>query len=69
MSKVLEELKQLILKESKELICETHPEVCALRDHNYPKLETMLMDRIFREDEPVSVQTAIAELEQELTHV
>jgi hypothetical protein len=65
----LQELKSLIESECNELMCEIHPEVCSLRDHNYPKLEGLLIDQIFKGDEPVSVQTAIAELEQELSHV
>lgn len=62
----MEELNQLIEEESKELICETHPKVCALRDANYAKLETLVLQMIFAEDEPVSVQTALAQVEQEL---
>lgn len=68
MSKELEELKTLVKQESDKLICETHPECCRLRDENYEHFQRLVMDFIFREEEPVSVQTAIAELEQELEH-
>lgn len=65
-----DDLKALIREESDELICETHPEVCALRDANYDRLEELVMDRLLNsEEETVSVQTALAELEMELGHV
>ena len=68
MSAELNELRQIIKDETNKLICETHPEVCRLRDSSYPRLETLILDFVFKEEEPVSVQTAIAELEQELSH-
>lgn len=64
----IDQLKQFIEQETKELICETHPEVCALRDRNYSKLEGLILDQVFKGEEPVSVQTAIAEIETELAH-
>ena len=64
---VIDQLKQIIREEAEQLLCETHPESCRLRDRNYPHFEGLVMDFVFREAEPVSVQTAIAQLEQELS--
>jgi hypothetical protein len=61
-------LKQIIKEHASTLMCETHPEVCRLRDESYPRLEQLTLDVIFREETPVSVQTAFAELEMELAH-
>lgn len=68
MSKELEQLKAIIKREADKLICESHPEVCRLRDNSYPRLEKLILNQIFKDEEPVSVQTAIAELEMELGH-
>ena len=68
MNQELEALKQLIKEEADKLICETHPECCRLRDESYPKLEVMVLNKIFEEEEPVSAQTALAEIELELSH-
>jgi hypothetical protein len=66
----LEALQAIIREESEQLICQTHPEVCALRDTNYARLEELVIDRLLgNEEEEISVQTALAELEQELGHV
>jgi hypothetical protein len=62
------EIKSLIKEISDELICETHPEVCRLRDQNYNNLESKILNKIFESEKIVSVQTAIAELEVELGH-
>lgn len=63
-------LQAIIKDESETLICATHPEVCALRDSNYPRLEELILDRLLgNEEEPISVQSALAELETELGHV
>lgn len=62
-------LKAIIREESEQLICETHPEVCALRDRNYPHLESILLERLLNGELEVSVQTALAELETELAHL
>ncbi|WP_367390173.1 hypothetical protein [Lewinella sp. LCG006] len=63
-------LQAIIREESEQLICQTHPEVCALRDANYARLEELVIDRLLgNEEEEISVQTALAELEQELGHV
>ena len=66
MSKELQALKELIQREANQLICETHPEACRLRDENYAQFEQLVLDFVFQETEPVSVQTAMAQLEQEL---
>ena len=66
----MEELKALIKTETDCLICETHPEVCALRDQNYARLESIVLDRLLLSAEAeISVQTALAELETELGHI
>lgn len=66
----MEELKALIKTETDRLICETHPEVCALRDQNYARLESIVLDRLLLSAEAeISVQTALAELETELGHI
>lgn len=64
----LQQLKQEIKTEADNLICETHPEVCRLRDEAYPRLESLVLEKIFEEEEPVSAQTALAEIETELSH-
>lgn len=63
---VLNELKAIIQEESEALLCETHPQACRLRDDNYAHFEALVLDLIFQEEEPVSVQSALAELEREL---
>lgn len=65
----LEEIKPLVKEIVTDLICETHPEVCRLRDQNYTNLEKKILDKIFEAEKVVSVQTAIAELEVELSHL
>ncbi|MEL6661029.1 MAG: hypothetical protein AAFR36_31555 [Bacteroidota bacterium] len=65
----MEELKAIIAQITGDLICETHPEVCKLRDSNYPHLESLLHERLLNDEAVVSVQTAIAELETELGHL
>lgn len=65
--KLIDQLKELIKEESDKLVCETHPEVCSMRDSSYDKLERLVLEIIFADTTPVSVQTALAFLEQELT--
>jgi hypothetical protein len=65
---LLAELKEQIKQEADNLICETHPEVCRLRDEAYTRLEHLVLEKIFEEEEPVSAQTALAEIEIELSH-
>lgn len=60
------QLKQLIQEEADQLICETHPNVCELRDQNYEQMEEQVLSFIFQDQEPVSVQTAFARMEQEM---
>ena len=66
MEKEMNRLKSLIKREADQLRCETHPEACRMRDENYPQFEQLVLDFVFQEAEPVSVQTAMAQLEQEL---
>lgn len=66
MSEEEKKLKVLIKDKAKILACETHPQVCSLRDSNYPKLEELVISQLFQDREPVSVQTALAQIEQEL---
>lgn len=58
-----------IKKEADELICETHPEVCSLRDSNFSRLQDLVIDRLSEPGETISIQTALAEIEQELSHL
>lgn len=64
----LNELKSLIKENTKRLICESHPNVCDLRDSNYIRLEHMIITEILsdKHNEAPSVQTAIATIESEL---
>lgn len=64
---MIELLKDLIKTEAEQLICDTHPNVCGLRDQNFPRLEELVLVQINKGKEAVSVQTALAELEQELS--
>ena len=59
-------LKELIRREADRLLCETHPLVCALRDDSYPSLEGQILNIIQHSGKAISVQTALAQLEQEL---
>ena len=59
-------LKNLIRTEADRLLCETHPRVCALRDENYLSLEGQILGILHSSKEALSVQTALAQLEQEL---
>jgi hypothetical protein len=67
-AKLLQDLKAAIQSTTSELICETHPNICELRDKNYSKLETLIINEILSDKyaESPSVQTAIANLEGEL---
>lgn len=61
-------LKAAIKTQTEALICQTHPQVCALRDQNYARLEQLLLSEIFSNKyaQAPSIQTAIASLEIEL---
>ena len=67
-AKLLQDLKRAIKRETNKLICETHPNVCELRDQNYARLERLLIEEILSDkyEEPPSLQSAIASLEVEL---
>ena len=62
----MEELKNVIERVVADLICETHPSVCNLRDTNYKKLEKLILAELMNAETTISVQTAIARLEIEL---
>ena len=64
----LGELKILIRKCVDELLCETHPNVCRLRDHEhtYPLLEQQVIERLMESKEPLAIQTVLANLEPAL---
>lgn len=68
MANQMGELQELIRKEVDKLICNSHPNVCELRDTNYVRLESLLFTEILSEkhDEAPSIQTAIATIESEL---
>jgi hypothetical protein len=63
-----EMLKKHIKMEVQKLICEAHPLVCELRDQNYERLEGLILNELLsdKHTEPISIQTAIANLEMEL---
>ena len=65
MTKDLKQLKAAIKRETDKLICETHPEVCALRDSNYSRLEELVIAEVLSDKylEGVSLQTVLAGLE------
>ena len=65
MTKDLKQLKAAIKRETDKLICETHPEVCALRDSNYSRLEELVIAEVLSEKylDGVSLQTVLAGLE------
>ncbi|MEN0047860.1 MAG: hypothetical protein AAF806_12435 [Bacteroidota bacterium] len=62
----MQELKELIKEEAGKLICESHPNVCELRDQNYDQMQEQALRFIFQDEEAVSVQTALARMEQEM---
>ena len=65
MTKDLKQLKAAIKRETDKLICETHPEVCALRDSNYSRLEELVIAEVLSDKylDGVSLQTVLAGLE------
>lgn len=65
MTKDLKQLKTAIKRETDKLICEIHPEVCALRDSNYSRLEELVIAEVLSDKylEGVSLQTILAGLE------
>ena len=66
---LLDQLKQIIRREADRLLCETHPKVCDLRDDAYDSLEGQIVALIESSKEPISVQTALAQLEMELGEI
>ena len=52
----------LIQKEADKLLCETHPEVCKLRDENFLLLQEKITAKLMASKEVISVQTALAAL-------
>lgn len=64
-----QELRKLIKEEVSKLICETHPYLCELRDKNYDLLEQIILAELSAEKykEAPSIQTAVANLEMELS--
>lgn len=60
------ELYQSILAHANDLLPETHPQVCALRDENPSQLQEQVVQIIQDSPQPISVQTALAQLEAEL---
>lgn len=59
-------LRSEIKSEVDKLICESHPQVCSLRDENYDSLEVRVLQYLTQDEEPISIQTAIARLESDL---
>ena len=67
MTKDLKQLRAAIKRETDKLICETHPEVCALRDSNYSRLEELVIAEVLSDKylDGGSLQTVLAGLEIE----
>ncbi len=61
------QLSTAIKAQADQLICQTHPQVCFLRDQNYPRLEQLVGQQLFADKDPISIQTALAEIERELS--
>ena len=55
-------------KEIDGLLCDTHPKVCELREHNIGRLRRLTVAEILSDKYPEvpSIQTALANLETEL---
>ena len=64
---LLDKVKSAIREHANALLCETHPNVCNLRDEDYPLLEAQILSIIQASDELISIQTALAELEETLS--
>ncbi len=62
-----DELSALIRACADQLLCETHPLTCALRDGDYDALQGKIIQILNASEDPMSVQTALARLEEELT--
>lgn len=62
----MNELNKKIKQLSQSLLCETHPNVCALRDENLDQLVAKVKNMIISNTETMSIQTAFAELETAL---
>lgn len=58
----LQEIKEQIRGLANELLCETHPSVCEMRDNDYPTLERLVIEMI-ESDNADSVQEAFANIE------
>lgn len=58
-----QQLLELAKKQSFDLLCETHPNVCSIRDEDVDQLMVKVEQVIISHNEPISIQTAFAELE------
>jgi len=63
----LEQLKTTIAAEAGKLFCEGHPHVCALRDTNPQQLEKLVLQTLEKNEVPISVETALAQVESALS--
>jgi hypothetical protein len=59
-------LEQEITKQLQRLLCETHKEVCAMRDENIESVTKRVLRIIESSTEEISIQTAIAQLEEQI---
>ncbi len=59
---------EALQKEINGLLCDTHPKVCELREHNIGRLRRLIIAEILSDKYPEvpSIQTALANLETEL---
>ncbi len=61
-SEELEQLKALIRQVADDLLCETHPSVCNMRDKTYNELEMLVID-LSQKYDAETVQEAFALIE------
>jgi hypothetical protein len=59
-------IEQEIKTQLQRLLCETHKEVCAMRDESINITVQRVLHIIQTSTEPISIQTAIAQLEGQL---
>lgn len=64
---LLIKVKSAIREQAFALLSETHPNVCELRNDDYSLLESQVLATIQASDELISVQTALAQLEEVLS--
>ena len=66
----LNQFQQVLREATNDLLCETHPTLCALRDTNYTRLEDLVLTQILHDNNDeisqANLASILAFLEQEL---